>query len=261
MAEWCRNESGSGGARYQLGGGFNTPASEYFEPQGLPPFHRAANAGFRCVRNTAPLPAEASAERRLIIRDFSKAKPVSDAVFRIYKDMYAYDRTPLNAKVESVAQDSPDWRKEKITFDAAYGKERVTAYLFLPAHLKPPFQTVAFYPSGRALDGSSSETLADMKFFEYVIRSGRAVIYPVYKGTYNGRRQSRARTPRRGARPSSRIRKTSAARSIIWKLARISTATASPTWGKAWGRHWGDICRGGRPFQGSDLHRWWILRR
>jgi eukaryotic-like serine/threonine-protein kinase len=184
VAEWCRNESGSGGARYQLGGGFNTSPSEYFEPQGLPPFHRAANAGFRCVKNTAPLPAEAAAERRLTIRDFSKARPASDAVFRIYKDMYAYDRTPLNSKVESVAQDSPDWRKEKITFDAAYGKERVTAYLFLPTRVKPPFQTVAFYPSGRALDAPSSETLEDMKFFDYVIRSGRAVLYPVYKGTY-----------------------------------------------------------------------------
>lgn len=70
VAEWCRNESGSGGARYQLDGGFNTSPSEYFEPQWLPPFHRAANAGFRCVRNTAPLPAEAAAERRLTIRDF-----------------------------------------------------------------------------------------------------------------------------------------------------------------------------------------------
>src|ERR1035437_5942093 len=183
VAEWCRNESG-GGARYLLGGGFNTTTNEYFEPGGLPPFHRAANAGFRCVRNTAALPAEATAERRQSIRDFAKAKPVTDAVYRIYKGMYSYDRTPLNAKLESVAQDSTDWRKEKITFDAAYGKERETAYLFLPAHVRPPYQTVVFFPSARALDIPSSETLTDMKFIDYVIQSGRAVVYPVYKGTY-----------------------------------------------------------------------------
>jgi len=183
VAEWCYNESGSG-ARYLLGGGFNTTTNEYFEPGGLPPFHRDANAGFRCVRNTAPLPVEATAERRQSIRDFSKAKPATDAVYRIYKTMYSYDRTPLNAKLESVAQDSADWRKEKVTFDAAYGHERVTAYLFLPAHVRPPYQTIVFFPSARVLDLPSSEKLGDMNFIDYVIESGRAVLYPVYKGTY-----------------------------------------------------------------------------
>ncbi len=183
VAEWCRNESG-GGARYLLGGGWNTETNEYFEPGGALPFVRTANNGFRCVRNTAALPPETLAERRQTIRDFSKAKPASDEVFGVYKAMYAYDRTPLNTKPESVAQDSTDWRKEKVTFDAAYGKERMAAYLFLPAHVRPPYQTVVFFPSARVLDLPNSETLGDMKFIDFVIQSGRAVLYPVYKGTY-----------------------------------------------------------------------------
>ncbi len=183
VAEWCRNES-SGGARFLLGGGWNTPSFEYFEAGGLPPWHRAANAGFRCVLNSAALPAEAMAERRQTIRDFSKAKPAPDDAFRFYKSMYAYDRTPLNAKPESVAQDSNDWHKEKVTFDAAYGAERMAVYLFLPVNVRPPYQTVVFFPSARVLGIPNSETLGDMKFIDYVIQSGRAVIYPVYKGTY-----------------------------------------------------------------------------
>ncbi len=183
VAEWCRNESG-GGSRYILGGGWNTSPAEYFEPVGLPPFHRGANSGFRCVRNTAALPADAMAERRQTIRDFAKAKPATDAVYRVYKAMYAYDRTPLNAKPEPSAQDSNDWRKEKITFDAAYGQERMAAYVFLPAHARPPYQTVVFFPSARVVDIPNSETLGDMKFIDYVIQSGRAVMYPVYKCTY-----------------------------------------------------------------------------
>lgn len=183
VAEWCKNESG-GGTRYILGGGLSTSTTEYFEPAGLPPFHRAANEGFRCVRNTADLPASASAERRQNIRDFAHAAPAPVAAYRIYKSLYAYDRTPLNAKTESVDQDSKDWRKEKVTFDAAYGKERVTAYLFLPARVRPPYQTVVFFPSARVLDIPNSDALGDMKFIDFVIQSGRAVIYPVYKGTY-----------------------------------------------------------------------------
>ncbi len=155
-----------------------------FRPGGLLPFHRGANAGFRCVRNSAPLPAEALAERRQTIRDFAKAKPAPDAVYQVYKAMYNYDRTPLNARAESVAEDSTDWRKEKVTFDAAYGKERMPAYLFLPRNVRPPYQTLVFFPSARVLDTPNSDTLGDMKFIDYVIQSGRAVIYPVYKGTY-----------------------------------------------------------------------------
>ena len=124
VAEWCRNESG-GGARYQLGGGFNTSPSEYFEPgKGCrrfiaPPMPASAACGIPPRYPRKPPPSG-----RQTIRDFSKAKPAADAVLPNLQDHVRYDRTPLNAKLESVVQDSPDWRKEKITFDAAYGKER-----------------------------------------------------------------------------------------------------------------------------------------
>jgi serine/threonine protein kinase len=183
VAEWCWNESG-GGARYILGGAFDTTTSEYFEPMNLPPFHRAPNAGFRCVRNTAALPKEALGERQPAIQDFSKAKPAGDDVFRIYKSLYAYSRTPLGARVESVPQDSAEWRKEKAVINAAYGNERLAVYLFLPVRVRPPYQTVVFFPTARACGIPSSEKLTDMKFIDFVIQSGRAVVYPVYKGTY-----------------------------------------------------------------------------
>jgi dienelactone hydrolase len=183
VAEWCRTEAVAG-FRYQLGGGFNTTTNEYWEPGYLPPFHRAANAGFRLVKNTAELPAEALAALRPTIRDFSKAKPASDEAFRIIRNMYAYDHTPLNAKEEPVEQDSADWQKKKVTLDAAYGNERMTVYLFIPKNVRTPYQTVLFFPSARVLDIEDSKTLGDMQFIDYVIKSGRAVLYPVYKGTY-----------------------------------------------------------------------------
>jgi dienelactone hydrolase len=183
VAEWCWNEGG-GGSRYLLGGAYDTSTPEYFEPGTQPPFHRAPNAGFRCVRNLKPLSDDVLAERRQTIQDFSKARPASDETFRIYKSLYAYDHTPLHAQTESVKQDSTEWRKEKIVIDAAYGNERMPLYLFLPARVRPPYQTVIFFPTARAVDVNSSEHLEDMKFIDFVIQSGRAVVYPVYKGTY-----------------------------------------------------------------------------
>jgi dienelactone hydrolase len=60
----------------------------------------------------------------------------------------------------------------------------MAAYLFIPAKVRPPYQTVVFFPSARVLDLPDSKTLGDMKFIAYAIQSGRAVLYPVYKGTY-----------------------------------------------------------------------------
>jgi hypothetical protein len=104
--------------------------------------------------------------------------------------MYAYDHTPLNASVEAVPNPSPDWTQQKITMSAAYGNERLPAYLFLPKNTTPPYQTVVFFPSARVNFLPSSTALGDMNFVDFVIKSGRAVLYPIYQTLYergNGR--------------------------------------------------------------------------
>jgi len=166
-----------------MGGSWHGPPYLYHDPEALQPFDRSPENGFRCVLNTTPLPPEVTAPRTRFDRDFSNARPASDAIFQVYRNMYAYDKTPLNSKVEAVA-DEPDWKKEKITFDAAYGKEQVPAFLFLPKNVQPPYQVVVFYPSSRVFTIPNSSTLGDLQFVDYVIKSGRAVMYPIYQGTY-----------------------------------------------------------------------------
>jgi dienelactone hydrolase len=136
------------------------------------------------VQNSEPLSAAATAPLKEMVRDFAKLRPVSDPVFEAYKAMYAYPNTPLNAEDEGVVGETADWKQEKITFDAAYGGERMTAYLFLPKNVRPPYQTILFFPSARVLEIPDSKNLGDLKFFDYIVQSGRAVMYPVYQGTY-----------------------------------------------------------------------------
>jgi dienelactone hydrolase len=125
-------------------------------------------------------------------RDFSKYKPVSDDVFRAYQLLYAYPQSPLNAKVEGVVKETTDWREEKVTFDAAYNGERMAAYLFLPKTVRPPYQTVLFFPSARVFFlPDDSRELGDIKFFDYILQSGRAVVYPIYEDTYERRSEHR----------------------------------------------------------------------
>jgi len=122
--------------------------------------------------------------------DFSKAKPVPDEVFQAYRTMYAYDRTPVNPRSEGIVESTADWTKEKLTIDAGYENQRIPVYLFLPKNVHPPFQAVVFFPSARVNDMPSSTVLGDLQFIDYVIKSGRALLYPIYQGTYerNGNR-------------------------------------------------------------------------
>ena len=184
VKEWCWNTLGD--QRLILGGAWNEPRYMFVQVDAKSPFDRSATNGFRCVRHdgaeAVPKDLTRPVERRF--RDYTKEQPVSEETVRIYKNMFAYDRTELNAKTESVDDSPPYWIKETITFSAAYGDERMIAHLFRPKHVAPPYQTVIHFPGSGALRWTSSENLQDMGQIAPIIRSGRAVLYPVYKGMY-----------------------------------------------------------------------------
>ncbi len=181
VKEWCWNPSDD--RRYILGGAWGEPSYMFTAPDAQAPFRRLASYGFRCAKYSKPLSDALAAAVGALRRDYSREEPVSDETFRLYQNVYSYDHTPLNAVTESV-DDSPEhWRTERIGFDAAYGNERVAAYLFLPRNAVPPHQTVVFYPGGYAFRARSSENLST-QFLDFLLRSGHAVLYPIYKGSY-----------------------------------------------------------------------------
>jgi dienelactone hydrolase len=183
VKEWCFNATGD--QRYVLGGASTDPVYMYQQAEARSPFDRSVGNGIRLAKylhSENAMPALTTTVN-IVTADYRNVKPVSDAVFRIYESLYSYDRTPLDAKIESQDDSSPDWRRERITFSAAYGNERVIAYLFLPKSVSPPYQTVVFFPhSGAQL----FHTLEDTQLWEadFLIKSGRALLFPEYKNTY-----------------------------------------------------------------------------
>ncbi len=181
--EWCWNSAGA--KRYLLGGAWNEPAYMFTDADAQSPFTREVNIGFRLVKYPSAPAAVALANLEMPYRDYSRERPVADNVFQIYQGLYSYDKTPLNAKVEGVDDGNGDWRREKVTFDAAYGNERVIAYVFVPKHGRPPFQTVVYFPGSNVIYERSSENLDwHWSRLDFIIKSGRVVIYPIYKSTY-----------------------------------------------------------------------------
>jgi formylglycine-generating enzyme required for sulfatase activity/dienelactone hydrolase len=184
VKEWIWNEADSG-RRYVLGGAWDEPNYMFVDPDAQSPFLRAANIGFRCVKYIDPdsIPKVAVDAMPSPRRDLTKEKPVSDQLFQAYRSLYSYDKVPLNATVERFGKEEDDWTVEKITYAAAYGNERAISYLFLPKKSKPPFQTVIFFPGSNALN-QRKFSVYTTSALDAVLKSGRAVLYPVYKGTY-----------------------------------------------------------------------------
>jgi tRNA A-37 threonylcarbamoyl transferase component Bud32 len=188
VREWCFNAVGS--RRAILGGGWDEPAYRFVDFQARDPLERLAADGFRCAVFRTPPPAAALGRMDRPERDPTKEKPAGDETFRAWRNTYAYDASALNAKVEAVDDSSEYYRKEKITMAAAYGSERFTAWVFIPRNSQPPYQTVVYSPSAEAQALPDSGWLGPQRQLLFVIRSGRALLYPVYQGTYERERPS-----------------------------------------------------------------------
>jgi formylglycine-generating enzyme required for sulfatase activity/dienelactone hydrolase/predicted Ser/Thr protein kinase len=181
VKEWCWNQSN--GERYILGGGWNEPVYMFNDADMQDPWRRAPTYGVRLAKYDARSSEKAMAPLKAEYRDYSKEKPVPDSVFQIYKSMYAYDKKPLNATIEDVDDSDSSYRKERVTFTAAYGDERMLAYIFLPKQGKPPFQTVIYFPGSDAIYQRKDDP--QLWRFRFLVKSGRAVVYSIYKGTYS----------------------------------------------------------------------------
>jgi len=180
LSEWAANASGD--QRYLLGGAWNDEPYLFVAPGTSDPIARATKSGFRCVRRVTSPPQESLQGLVTPLRAASSERhqPVDDRTFQIFSDLQAYDKTNLAAKEEQI-DDSPYWRRETVTFPAAYGGERMMVHVFLPKNSEPPYQVVAVFGGINVLD---TKRVEDFEFpYEFLLRSGRAVVFPVFSGT------------------------------------------------------------------------------
>ncbi|HUP45268.1 MAG TPA: SUMF1/EgtB/PvdO family nonheme iron enzyme, partial [Thermoanaerobaculia bacterium] len=183
VREWCSNATGAG-ERYILGGAWNDPPYMFRHIVARPPADRLPQNGFRCAMYPGPVsevmldPVDPRHEIA------NPPPPVAEEIFEAYAGMYAYQRSDLQAEVEHVDDSSAHWRKEVVSFKAAYGDETMRALLFVPRNASPPYQAVVWFPGDDVFIFRSSETLASSYLFDFIPRSGRVLVYPIYQGMY-----------------------------------------------------------------------------
>ena len=188
VREWCLNPLESG--RLTRGAGWED--SEFFADHLIPKsdFDRSPSNGFRLVAVTdddTTLAHLSGRIERQAPRDYRNVTPISDAEFAIYRRLFEYDELPLNARLDTSGV-GEHYRWEKVSFTAAYGHERMSAYIFLPKDARPPYPAVMYWPHTGVIVQRASDPKGFVHSFEsylgFIPRSGRALVLPVFKGTF-----------------------------------------------------------------------------
>jgi pimeloyl-ACP methyl ester carboxylesterase len=182
VAEWTMNDSSEG--YLATGGAWGDPTYTFAQYGGRPGFFSSNKLGFRLAKNAAGATGDQGGTRIEIRQEIPEYSPSPVSRFNTLAAAYRYEKTPLDARLEETVE-TPDWKREKITFNGA-GGERAIAYLYLPHHVPGPLQILHFVPAGdvdsglRPLTDSIDDRMAPF------LKSGRAVFGVVLKG-YVGR--------------------------------------------------------------------------
>jgi len=183
VREWCWNQAGND-ARGTTGGAWTDAPFHVSWTIPRSPWDRDSTHGFRLIRTfdddekLARLREPVDPADR---RDYSKEEPATDAEFMIYRSMYAYDSFPLNAEVVTV-DDFEHWSRQRVAFDLPYG-ERGGAFIYIPKNADPPFETIVYWGGSGVLSNQSVDE-EYLEAFDFLVRSGRVVAQPIFKGAF-----------------------------------------------------------------------------
>jgi formylglycine-generating enzyme required for sulfatase activity len=175
VSEWTANDSSDG--FLATGGAWGDPTYTFALFGGRPGLFTSEKLGFRCVRTEAR--GDQGGMRIELDQEVPQYAAPSPQVFAPLADAYRYDKRPLDARVEQTLE-TPEWRREKITFNGTNG--RAIAYLYLPNHAARPLQIMHYLPAGdvdggfRSLPDSMDDRMAPF------VRSGRAAFGVVLEG-------------------------------------------------------------------------------
>jgi len=187
VREWTFNASGNAGRRFILGGGYTDPAYAFNDATAQRALDRSPTNGFRCIRELtgARMPVELRQPLSQVLRDYARERPVESGTFAQFARQFVYDRAPLEARIDKAVQ-GEDWRLESVSVNAAYNGERLPIQVFLPRHGAPPYQPVVLFPGSVMLFISRFDPrwIADYRGANFLIKSGRAVVLPIYKSTF-----------------------------------------------------------------------------
>jgi eukaryotic-like serine/threonine-protein kinase len=183
--EWTFNQSGESNQHFILGGGWTDPSYAFNDSFTQPALDRSESNGFRCIKALADDSSLAALRQSISMdfRDYAREKPVNDLTFAGFSRQFVYDKTELKATTEKTIE-TDAWKAEVVSIDAGYNSERLVLYVFLPKTYTAPLQPVVFFSGSNGFHESKFDPTLINNRLLFIIKSGRALIIPINKGTY-----------------------------------------------------------------------------
>jgi serine/threonine protein kinase/formylglycine-generating enzyme required for sulfatase activity/predicted esterase len=182
VSEWTMNDSSEG--YLATGGSWGDPTYTFAQYGGRPGFFSSEKLGFRLAQNAPGATGDQGGSRIEIAQEIPTYLPTPVSTFNTLAAAYRYEPAPLDARIEETV-DTPDWKREKITFNGA-GGERAIAYLYLPPHAARPLHVIHYVPGGDVSGGFRPITESMDERMGPFVKLGRAAFGVVLKG-YVGR--------------------------------------------------------------------------
>ncbi|MFL2727509.1 MAG: SUMF1/EgtB/PvdO family nonheme iron enzyme [Gammaproteobacteria bacterium] len=187
VREWVWNIFGGRGMT--MGGAVSEPEYTGFQATPMPRFNRSSKTGFRTVRllNPADMNPFGYPIERPAPPPIEFYKPLDDAAYKLYTTQFAYGRRDLNPKTIYQDETHPDWIKEKISIDVGYNNERMDVVIFKPKNVYNSVSSVVVYPGLNYYRNPPDIDEIDPGEYglDFIIKSGRALIWPAFKGSLN----------------------------------------------------------------------------
>lgn len=183
VAEWVSN--GIGADRIALGGSAADAPYTFTKTVGVSPWDRQALIGIRCARLDSPDAA--------LFADLEPvelpppAQPMSDEAFKVLTMMFEHIPFEVAPRVESETR-TANARVRKVSLNAGVADERFNVFVFLPLDEAPPYQAVLFMSGDHNFSArrplQPKREWEAHKVFDLLVRSGRAVVWPVWYGSF-----------------------------------------------------------------------------
>ncbi len=187
VREWSWNIFGGRGLT--LGGAFSDPAYSASSATPSPRFVRSELIGFRTIRLLNPRDMNPFGDpiNRAPPKPQEFYKPFTDDQFRIYSKNFEVGYMEQIPKIIYVDESHPTWIKERIKIKVGYDNEEMDILIFKPKKSFNKLESVIIYPGANYY--RTPPDIDDVNPGEYgldfIIKSGRALVWPAYKGSMN----------------------------------------------------------------------------
>ena len=170
------------------GGAWTDYAMENWGTYPKPPMDRAPMNGMRLMEtpaDTALLAELRERIHRIADRDMRPISPVSAEVFATMRMQFEQGNIAPTHVSTSVVEEAPLWIAEEVTLTFA-DAEPATLYIVRPRAQTQPLQPIVYAPAANCcvVKRPNREALEQMQDAGYVVDGGRALIIPIWSGSY-----------------------------------------------------------------------------